>query len=636
MQVAEIRRKFIDFFVANGHTLVASSPLVPANDPTLLFTNSGMVQFKDMFLGTEKRRYVRATSVAAVPARRRQAQRSRERRLHGASPHVLRDARQLVVRRLLQARGDPLRVGPADERLRTAARKAVGDRIHRRRRGLRRLDEGNRRPGGARRAHRRQQGRQVRERQLLADGRHRSLRSVLGDLLRPWPGNVRAARPARRTTTATATSRSGISCSCSSTATTKGMLTPLPAPCVDTGMGLERLAAVLQHVHSNYEIDLFVDLIRAAARETRTTDLDNPSLKVIADHIRACSFLIVDGVIPGNEGRGYVLRRIIRRAIRHGYQLGQKQPFFHKLVDDLDRADGRRVSGAARGQGARRAGAEGRGRALRRNARERHEDPRRGARVAGKTGGKTLDGADGVHALRHVRLSARSHRGRRARARRHRRRGGLRSGDGRAARACARREPRSRPATQLDYEGPKTALPRLRHAVRGGPRRRALQGWQPGRRARDRRARASSCSTTRRSTRSPAVRSATAASSPRAARASRCSRSSDTQKIQPDVFGHVGEVKTGELRVGDTVAAQGRPRRARPHRCAITRRRTSCTRRCARCWARTCSRKARSSIRTRRASTSRITRPDDRRRDPARRERSSTPRSSTTCRRRRA
>src|SRR5207253_1065736 len=119
-----------------------------------------------------------------------------------------------------------------------------------------------------------------------------------------------------------------------------GAMAPLPRPCVDTGLGLERLAAVLQHVHSNYEIDLFVDLIKAAARETGQKNLKNPSLNVIADHIRACSFLVVDGVIPGNEGRGYVLRRIIRRAIRHGYQLGQKQPFFHRLVPDLDRTMG--------------------------------------------------------------------------------------------------------------------------------------------------------------------------------------------------------------------------------------------------------------------------------------------------------
>ena len=120
----------------------------------------------------------------------------------------------------------------------------------------------------------------------------------------------------------------------------KGVLTPLPKPCVDTGMGLERIAAVLQHVHSNYEIDLFQALIKAAVRETRTKDLRSNSLNVIADHVRACSFLVVDGVIPGNEGRGYVLRRIIRRAIRHGYQLGQKEPFFHRIVRDLVQAMG--------------------------------------------------------------------------------------------------------------------------------------------------------------------------------------------------------------------------------------------------------------------------------------------------------
>jgi len=114
-----------------------------------------------------------------------------------------------------------------------------------------------------------------------------------------------------------------------------GTLSKLPAPCVDTGMGLERLAAILQHVHSNYEIDLFQHLIKVAGQLTNTADLENKSLRVIADHIRVCSFLIVDGVLPSNEGRGYVLRRIIRRALRHGYMLGQQEPFFHKLVDAL-------------------------------------------------------------------------------------------------------------------------------------------------------------------------------------------------------------------------------------------------------------------------------------------------------------
>jgi alanyl-tRNA synthetase len=127
-------------------------------------------------------------------------------------------------------------------------------------------------------------------------------------------------------------------------------MTPLPKPCVDTGMGLERIAAVLQGVHSNYEIDLFRDLIRAAARETGAKDLSSNSLKVIADHIRACAFLVADGVIPGNEGRGYVLRRIIRRAIRHGYKLGRKEPFFHKLVAELARAMGEAYPELERGK----------------------------------------------------------------------------------------------------------------------------------------------------------------------------------------------------------------------------------------------------------------------------------------------
>ena len=174
-----------------------------------------------------------------------------------------------------------------------------------------------------------------------------------------------------------------------------GVLTPLPKPCVDTGMGLERLAAVLQHVHSNYDIDLFRDLIAEAARLTSTKDIASPSLRVIADHIRACAFLIVDGVIPGNEGRGYVLRRIIRRAIRHGYQLGQAKPFFHKLVPDLVEAHGRCVSRTSAKAGSRDAGACRRGNTLCGNARARNEGPRkraRGRRSHGRHRKRTLPG----------------------------------------------------------------------------------------------------------------------------------------------------------------------------------------------------------------------------------------------------
>ncbi len=202
-------------------------------------------------------------------------------------------------------------------------------------------------PAGALRAHRRQQGRQVSPattsgRWPTRDPADRARRSSTTMARRSG-----ADRRVRRSPRATATSRSGTSCSCSTTATTRACMHPLPKPSVDTGMGLERLAAVLQHVHSNYEIDLFQDLIRAAVRETGATDYLSPSLRVIADHIRACAFLVVDGVIPGNEGRGYVLRRIVRRAIRHGYQLGQKAPFFHKLVERPRPRDGRCLSGTA-------------------------------------------------------------------------------------------------------------------------------------------------------------------------------------------------------------------------------------------------------------------------------------------------
>jgi alanyl-tRNA synthetase len=141
-------------------------------------------------------------------------------------------------------------------------------------------------------------------------------------------------------------SRSGIWCSCSTTATLSGELHALPAPSVDTGMGLERIAAVLQHVHSNYEIDLFTALISAVAKQLGASDTEDKSLRVIADHLRSTAFLIADGVMPGNEGRGYVLRRIIRRAIRHGNKLGAKEPFFAELVPELVAANGRGVSAA--------------------------------------------------------------------------------------------------------------------------------------------------------------------------------------------------------------------------------------------------------------------------------------------------
>ena len=340
MKSNEIRSSFLEYFRSKGHTIVPSSPLVPQNDPTLLFVNSGMVQFKDVFLGKDKRAYTRATTSQRSRARRRQAQRPRERRLHRAPPHVLRDAGQLLLRRLLQEGRDPVRLGAAHQGLRLAPdrlwttvyetddeafdlwTKMIGVPPER----CVRIGD---KPGGPK-------YQSDNFWQMADTGPCGPCSEIFYD---HGPG-VAGGPPGSPDADGDRYIEIWNLVFMQFNRDDKGVMHPLPKPSVDTGMGLERIAAVLQGKHSNYEIDLFQDLIKAAARETAQKDLKNPSLNVIADHIRACSFLIVDGVIPGNEGRGYVLRRIIRRAIRHGYKLGQKQPFFHRLVADLDKAMG--------------------------------------------------------------------------------------------------------------------------------------------------------------------------------------------------------------------------------------------------------------------------------------------------------
>ena len=215
-------------------------------------------------------------------------------------------------------------------------------------------------------------------RQFLADGRHRSLRPVLGNLLRPRRRTFRAARPARRTPTATASSRSGISSSCSTSSLPGGKRVDLPKPSIDTGMGLERIAAVLQGTHDNYKIDLFSAIIGQVADLTGV-DPDGPqkaSHRVIADHLRASSFLIADGVLPSNEGRGYVLRRIMRRAMRHAELLGAREPLMWKLVPTLDARDGAGLSGADPRRGADLRDAQARRDALPQDLGARACDPR--------------------------------------------------------------------------------------------------------------------------------------------------------------------------------------------------------------------------------------------------------------------
>jgi len=343
MKSSEIRSTFLDYFRSKAHTVVPSSSLVPANDPTLLFVNSGMVQFKDVFLGKEKRPYVRAVS----------AQRSlRAGGKHNDLENVGYTARHHTFFEMLgnfsfgdYFKQDALRyawelltrvfklpperlwatVYHTDDEAYDLWTKMVGlpkERVVR---------VGDK-PGG-------QKYQSDNFWQMADTGPCGPCSEIFYD---HGPG-IEGGPPGSPDAEAERyieiwnlvfmqfnRERSGDSF----------VMHPLPRPAVDTGMGLERIAAILQGKHSNYEIDLFQDLIRAAARETHHKNLKSPSLNVIADHIRACSFLIVDGVIPGNEGRGYVLRRIIRRAIRHGYKLGQTKPFFHRLVGDLDKAMG--------------------------------------------------------------------------------------------------------------------------------------------------------------------------------------------------------------------------------------------------------------------------------------------------------
>ena len=334
MNSSQIRQQFLDFFAGKGHAVVASSALVPHGDPTLLFTNAGMNQFKDVFLGFDKRPYTRATSSQKC-VRAGGKHNDLENVGYTARHHTFfemlgnfsfgdyfkRDAIayawelltgvfKLPPERLLvtvyaeddEAYGiwkDVVGV-PADRIIRIGDNKGaryasdnfwmMGDtgpcgpctEIF--------YDHGPHIPGGP---------------PGSADEDGDRFIEIWNNVFMQYNRDE------------------------------AGVLHPLPRPSVDTGMGLERISAVLQGVHSNYEIDLFQRLIAAAARETQSADHDSPSLKVIADHIRACAFLVSDGVIPGNEGRGYVLRRIVRRAIRHGYKLGARAAFFHKLVPDL-------------------------------------------------------------------------------------------------------------------------------------------------------------------------------------------------------------------------------------------------------------------------------------------------------------
>jgi alanyl-tRNA synthetase len=330
----EIRQAFLDFFASKGHAVVASSSLVPHGDPTLLFTNAGMNQFKDVFLGFDKRPYTRAASSQKC-VRAGGKHNDLENVGYTARHHTFfemlgnfsfgdyfkEDAISYAWELLTEVFKLPkdkltVTVYAEDDEAYDIWHKKIGvpaERIIRigDNKGARYASDnfwmmGDTGPCGP-------------CTEIFYDhGEHHfggppGSPDEDGDRFIEIWNNVFMQYNRDEA----------------------GIMHKLPKPSVDTGMGLERISAVLQHVHANYEIDIFTALIAAAARETKTPDLSNPSLKVLADHIRACSFLIADGVIPGNEGRGYVLRRIIRRAIRHGYKLGSRAAFFYKIVPDL-------------------------------------------------------------------------------------------------------------------------------------------------------------------------------------------------------------------------------------------------------------------------------------------------------------
>src|SRR5246127_4741502 len=323
----DIRTSFLEFFKSKGHTVVASSPLVPANDPTLLFTNAGMVQFKDVFLGRDKRDYSRAASAQRC-VRASGKHNDLENVGYTARHHTFfemlgnfsfgdyfkREAIHYAWDFLIYTLGlEPERlwctVYRDDDEAADIWLKDIGVSPQR----FARLGEssnfwamGDTGPCGPCSEIFYDHG------PGIPGGPPGSAEEEGDRFVEIW--NLVFMQFER---------------------SADGKLTPLPKPSVDTGMGLERIAAVLQGVHSNYDIDLFKNIIRAAAALAGTVDLKSSSLRVIADHIRACSFLIVDGVLPSNEGRGYVLRRIIRRAVRHGYKLGIRGDFFWKMVKPL-------------------------------------------------------------------------------------------------------------------------------------------------------------------------------------------------------------------------------------------------------------------------------------------------------------
>ena len=334
ISTSQIRQDFLEFFRSKGHTVVPSSPLVPGNDPTLLFTNAGMVQFKDVFLGSEKRSYTRAASsqrcVRAGGKHNDLDQVGYTARHHtffemlgnfSFGDYFKRDAIAYAWELLTGVWGLPkdkllVTIYHTDDEAFDLWHNAIGLPAER----IIRIGDNKGAPYASDNFW-----------QMADTGPCGPCTEIFYD----HGDHIAGGPPGSPDEDGDRYIEIWNNVFMQFDRQPDGSLLPLPAPCVDTGMGLERIAAVLQHVHSNYEIDLFQHLIKAAAAITNTADLEHKSLRVIADHTRACCFLIVDGVLPSNEGRGYVLRRIIRRALRHGWMLGVRGIFFYKMVAAL-------------------------------------------------------------------------------------------------------------------------------------------------------------------------------------------------------------------------------------------------------------------------------------------------------------
>ena len=337
MKTAELRQKYLQFFESKGHQIVRSSSLVPHNDPTLLFTNAGMNQFKDVFLGFDKRPYTRATT-AQKCVRAGGKHNDLENVGYTARHHTFFEMlgnfsfgdyfKQQAIHYAWEFLTSPEWLNLPKEKLLVTVY-AEDDEAY----NIWHKEIG------------------LPENKIVRIGDNKGAKYAsdnfwqMGDTGPCGPcteifydhgEHIWGGIPGSPEEDGDRWIEIWNNVFMQFNRDEQGNMNPLPKPSVDTGMGLERMAAVMQGVHSNYEIDLFQNLLKAVARETGVEfSMDVPSLKVIADHIRSCSFLIADGVLPSNEGRGYVLRRIIRRAVRHGYKLGQKQAFFHKLVADL-------------------------------------------------------------------------------------------------------------------------------------------------------------------------------------------------------------------------------------------------------------------------------------------------------------